>query len=229
MYISLNWIKDFVNLDGIEVQEIVNKFTLSCAEIEDVIYKGRELNGVVTARIEKIEDHPNSKKLHLLKVNTGSEIIDVVCGAPNVREGMITALATLGAQVGELTIVKTQIAGFDSCGMCCSAKELGISDDHSGIIEFDNDIKLGVDIKTILPIEDVLIEVDNKSLTNRPDMWGHYGIAREIAAITGRKLKAYEVDESDWSSLPELNIKIETLYFIIFVYNTYRVFIALMR
>ena len=210
MYISLNWIKDFVDLDGLNVEEIANKFTLSCAEIEDVIYKGQNVSGVITARIESVENHPNSKKLHLLKVNTGKEVIDVVCGAPNVKEGMITALATVGAKLGEITIAKTQIAGFDSNGMCCSAKELDIMDDNSGIMEFPADTEIGVDIKKILPIEDVLIEVDNKSLTNRPDMWGHYGIAREIAAITGRKLKPYVVENTDWSNLPSQNIKVES-------------------
>ena len=210
MYISLNWIKDFVDLDGIDVQEITNRFTLSCAEIEDVYFKGQDLSGVITAKIESIENHPNSNKLHLLKVNTGKEILDVVCGAPNVKEGMITALAVSGAKLGEITISKSIVAGYESNGMCCSAKELGISDDHSGIMEFPADTKIGVDIKDILPIEDIIIEVDNKSLTNRPDMWGHYGIAREIAAITGRPLKEYSVDNSDWSNLPALDIKVES-------------------
>lgn len=208
MYISLNWIKDFVDLDGINIDEVVNKFTLSCAEVEGVIYKGRDISGIITARIESVENHPNSKKLHLLKVNTGKELVDVVCGAPNVRVGMITAFATLGAKVGEMTIAKTAIAGCDSSGMCCSEKEIGISDDHSGIMEFSEDTKIGVDIKELLPIEDILIEVDNKSLTNRPDMWGHYGIAREIAAITGRKLKEYVVDSEDYSKNPGLDVKV---------------------
>ena len=117
MYISLNWIKDFVDLDGVNVDELVNKFTLSCAEVEGVIHKGEDISGIVTARIESVENHPNSKKLHLLKVNTGKEIIDVVCGAPNVRVGLITAFATLGAKVGEITISKTAIAGYESSGM----------------------------------------------------------------------------------------------------------------
>ena len=78
--------------------------------------------------------------------------------------------------------------GIDSYGMMCSGKELGISDDHSGIIELPEDTPIGIDIKKILPIEDIIVEIDNKSLTHRPDLWGHYGIAREIAAITGTEL-----------------------------------------
>ena len=210
MYISLNWIKDFVSLDGLDVNDIANKFTLSCAEVEDVIYKGNNISGIITAKIEKVENHPNSKKLHILQVNTGKETVQVVCGAPNVREGMVTAFAQVGAKIGDITIGKATLAGVDSYGMCCSGKELDITDDNSGIMDLGDSTKLGVDLKKLLPIEDILIEVDNKSLTNRPDMWGHYGIAREIAAITGRKLGEYQVDTTDYSKLPTLNVKVES-------------------
>lgn len=210
MYISLNWIKDFVSLDGLDVNDIANKFTLSCAEVEDVIYKGNNISGIITAKIEKVENHPNSKKLHILQVNTGKETVQVVCGAPNVREGMVTAFAQVGAKIGDITIGKATLAGVDSYGMCCSGKELDITDDNCGIMDLGDSTKLGVDLKKLLPIEDILIEVDNKSLTNRPDMWGHYGIAREIAAITGRKLGEYQVDTTDYSKLPTLNVKVES-------------------
>ena len=189
MYISINWIKDFVDLDGVNIEELINKFTLSCAEVEGIEYKGKELSGVYTARIVSVANHPNSKKLHLLEVDTGDKIHNIVCGAPNVREGMITALATMGANIGGFVISKATLGGCDSYGMCCSEHELGISDNHDGIIDLPADTPIGVDIKTILDIDDIIFEVDNKSLTNRPDLWGHYGIAREIASLTGRKLK----------------------------------------
>lgn len=210
MYISLNWIKDFVDLDGLDVKDIANKFTLSCAEIEGLIEKGKDVNGIITAKIESVECHPESKKLHILKVNTGKELVQVVCGAPNVREGMVTAFAQLGAKIGEITISKAVLAGVESYGMCCSAKELGISDDNSGIMDLGDDTIIGVDLKELLPIEDILIDIDNKSLTNRPDMWGHYGIAREIAAITGRELKEYPIDTEDYSNLEDLNVTVES-------------------
>ena len=210
MYISLNWIKEFVDLDGLDVYDIANKFTLSCAEIEGVEEKGKDISGIITARIESVENHPKSGKLHILQVNNGKESVQVVCGAPNVRVGMVTAFAQVGATLGEITIGKASLVGVDSYGMCCSAKELGISDNHDGIMDLGDDTELGVDLKKLLPIEDIIIEVDNKSLTNRPDMWGHYGIAREIAAITGRKLKEYVVDTADYSQNPELSIKVES-------------------
>ncbi len=195
MFISLNWIKEYVNLDGIEVEDLLNKFTLSCAEIEGVEYKGKQISGVVSGKIVSVEDHPNSKKLHLLKVFDGKENIDVVCGAPNVREGLIIPFAQIGAKIGDVTIASAVVGGYKSNGMCCSAKELGLTDDNSGLMELPNNTPIGKDIKELFGVEDVIFEVDNKSLTNRPDMWGHYGIAREIAAITNRKLKAVDVYE----------------------------------
>ncbi|MBE5739075.1 MAG: phenylalanine--tRNA ligase subunit beta [Clostridiales bacterium] len=210
MYISLNWIKDFVDLDGLDIKDITNKFTLSCAEIEGVEERGGHISGVISARIESVENHPDSKKLHILKVNTGKEVVQIVCGAPNVREGMVTALATIGAKLGDITIGKAKLAGVESYGMCCSGKELDITDDNSGILDLGDDTEIGVDLKDLYPINDTIIEIDNKSLTNRPDAWGHYGIAREIAAITGRKLKEYTVDDADYSKNPALNVKVES-------------------
>ena len=209
MFISMNWIKDYVDLSGIDEDKLIQQFTLSCAEVEGVEHKGRDLSGVVTARIESIENHPNSKKLHLLKVNAGNEILNIVCGAPNVREGMIIPLAKMGAKIGDVEIDKAIVGGYESFGMCCSAKELGFSDDNSGLYEFSDNTPLGVDIKNILPIEDTIFEVDNKSLTNRPDMWGHYGIAREISALTGRPLKAMDLATVS-NNLKKVDVKVET-------------------
>ena len=211
MFISLNWIKDFVNLDGIDVLDLIkNRFTLAVAEIEGVEEKGKNLSGVVTAKILSVENHPNSKKLHILKVDKGDEIVDIVCGAPNVREGMIVPLATIGANVNGTTISSATLGGVVSNGMCCSAKEIGISDDHSGLFEFLSDTKIGVDVKEILPIDDIVFEIDNKSLTNRPDLWGHYGIAREISALTGRPLKKLDLFDEDTSNLGKLDISVKS-------------------
>ena len=210
MFLSMNWIGDFVDLSGLDKKALIRNFTLSTAEVEDIIVKGEDVKGVIVAKIVSVENHPNSKKLHLLKVDTGNGVIDVVCGAPNVREGMKVALATEGGCVSGMKIATATVAGYESHGMCCSEAELGISDDHSGIIEIFEDVALGTDIKTIYDIDDIIFEVDNKSLTNRPDLWGHYGIAREFATITGRTLKAPEtVSVEAYASLPpvEVNVK----------------------
>ena len=212
MFISMNWIRDFVDLSGLDLNKLIAQFSLSTAEVEnEIFYKGSDLQGVVVAQIKSVEDHPESKKLHLLKVDIGeAELVDVVCGAPNVRVGMKTAFAKVGARLGEITIAPRPLAGFMSCGMCCSEKELGLSDDNSGIMDLDASLANGTDIKDIFAIDDIIFEVDNKSLTNRPDLWGHYGIAREFAALAGRPLKALETaDLAAYENLPALDIKIE--------------------
>ncbi len=207
----MNWISDFVDLTGLDKLKLINQFSLSTAEVEnDIFFKGSDISGIVVAEIKSVEEHPESKKLHLLKVDAGEDgLTDVVCGAPNVRVGMKTAFAKVGARLGEIEIAPRPLAGYMSYGMCCSEKEIGISDDNSGIMEITDDVPNGTDLKDIYEIEDIIFEVDNKSLTNRPDLWGHYGIAREFAALANRPLKP--VDAIDWSqydALPKVDLKI---------------------
>ena len=210
MFLSMNWIGDFVDLSGLDKKALIKNFTLSTAEVEDIIEKGSDISGVVVAKILSVENHPESKKLHLLKVDKGDEVVDIVCGAPNVREGMKVALATLGGRIGEITIAPRKLAGYTSFGMCCSEAELGISDDNSGLWEITDDIELGTDIKSVYDIDDIIFEVDNKSLTNRPDLWSHYGMAREFATITGRELKPVPVcDTAVYSNLPAVAIDVK--------------------
>ena len=212
MFISMNWISDYVDFTGLDKMELINKFSLSTAEVEnEIFFKGSDISGIVCAKIVSVEDHPESKKLHLLKVDIGEdELCDVVCGAPNVRVGMKTAFARLGAQIGDITIAPRKLAGYTSNGMCCSEKELGISDSNDGIMELCDCIPVGCDLKTVFDIDDIVFEVDNKSLTNRPDLWGHYGIAREFAAIAGRELKPLELaDLSVYDNLEKVDLKIE--------------------
>ena len=212
MFLSMNWISDFVDLSGLDKLDLIHKFSLSTAEVEnDIFFKGSAVSGVVVAEIKSVEDHPNSKKLHLLKVDAGeAELTDVVCGAPNVRVGMKTAFAKVGAKIGEITIEPRPLAGYMSCGMCCSEHEIGISDDHSGIMEITDDVPNGTDLKDIYEIDDIVFEVDNKSLTNRPDLWGHYGIAREFAALAGRPLKPLDVEDlSVYDDMQKVDLKIE--------------------
>lgn len=210
MLISMNWISDFVDLSGLDKEELIQRFTLSTAEVEEIIYKGSDIKGIVVGKILSVEKHPDSKKLHLLKVDGGDNVYDVVCGAPNVREGLVVPFAKVGAQLGEMNIAVATIAGYESHGMCCSEAELGISADHSGLMEITEDVAIGTDISELYPINDIVFEVDNKSLTNRPDLWGHYGIAREFAALTGRELLPLPLlDLSEYDSLDSIDIKIE--------------------
>lgn len=210
MLISMNWINDFVDLSGLDMEKIIHQFTLSTAEVEDVYYMGSDIENVVVAKILSVENHPDSKKLHLLKVDAGDGVYDCVCGAPNVREGMLVAFAKVGGKVSGMEIGVAKLAGYESHGMCCSEKELGISADHSGLWEIEDDLPLGTQITDAYEIRDVVFEVDNKSLTNRPDLWGHYGIAREFAALTGRPLRPVEkADLSVYNALSPVSIEVE--------------------
>ena len=212
MFISMNWISDFVDFSGLDKMELIRKFSLSTAEVEnEIFFKGSDFSGIVVAEIKSVEDHPKSEKLHLLKVDIGAEeLVDVVCGAPNVRVGMKTAFAKVGARLGEIEIAPRPLAGFMSNGMCCSEKEIGISDDNSGIMDILEDVANGTDIKDLYEIDDIVFEVDNKSLTNRPDLWGHYGMAREFASLAGRELKPLpQVDLTKFDNLPKIDLKIE--------------------
>lgn len=209
MLISMNWISEFTDLDGVNIKELINRFTLSTAEVEDVYEMGKNIKDVVVGKIIEVNNHPNSQKLHLVKVDIGTEIAEVVCGAPNVYVGAVVPFAKLGGRVGDLEIKEIPIAGVVSRGMCCSEKELGISDNHSGLMIIEGDYPLGSDIKEFMQLEDIVFEVDNKSLTNRPDLWGHYGIAREIAALNKRPLKPLElVDTSVYKELSAIDLKV---------------------
>ena len=212
MFLSMNWISDFVDFTGLDKVELIHQFSLSTAEVEnEIFYKGSDISGIVVAEIKSVENHPDSKKLHLLKVDAGDEeLTDVVCGAPNVKVGMKTAFAKVGAKIGEITITPRPLAGYTSYGMCCSEAEIGISDNNSGIMEITDDIPNGTDIKSVYAVDDIVFEVDNKSLTNRPDLWGHYGIAREFAALAGRELKPLAVEDLQvYAELAKVDLKIE--------------------
>jgi len=211
MLVSMNWVRDFVNLDGLNIEELIHRFTLSTAEVEEVIHCGEGTRGIITAKVLSVEKHPESRKLHLLKINNGNEIVDCVCGAPNVREGMIVAFAPADSSVGGHAIGKAKVAGYESNGMCCSEAELGLSDDHTGIMDLDFDGALGTPINELFELNDIIFEVDNKSLTNRSDLWGIYGIAREFAALAKRELKPIpQADLAVYDALPEVPIVLES-------------------
>ncbi len=210
MLISMNWISDFVDLRGLDLEALIHRFTLSTAEVEEVFRMGENLRDVVAGKILTVENHPDSEKLHLLTVDGGDRVYGVVCGAPNVREGMIVPFVKEGGMVGGEEIGCAKIAGVESHGMCCSEKELGVSDDHSGLWELPEDTPVGKDMTELYDIKDVVFEVDNKSLTNRPDLWGHYGVAREFAALTGRPLRPLEtVELSQFDGLDSVPVEVE--------------------
>ncbi|MBO5039114.1 MAG: phenylalanine--tRNA ligase subunit beta [Alphaproteobacteria bacterium] len=193
MKFTLSWLKEHLDTTA-SVDEIVETLTRIGLEVEEVINPAAALDGFNTAKIETVEMHPDSDHLHILRVNTGKETLQVVCGAPNVHEGLIGIYAPTGALIpcyGERLKV-AKIRGVESMGMMCSEKELMVGDDHSGIIELPADTAIGVPAAEILKIDPV-IEV---SITpNRAECLGVRGIARDLAAAGLGTLKPLNVKE----------------------------------
>ena len=211
MLLSCNKLKSYIkNSNDIDWENIWKTFTIRTAEVESVKKVGNNLDNVVVAKIVKCEKHPDSDHMHILQVECNEENpVQVVCGAPNVRVGLKTAYIKVGGHIEGIEIKSRPLRGIISNGMCCSGKELGISDNHDGILELPSDAPVGMNIKEYLPIEDIIVEIDNKSLTNRPDLWGHYGIAREIAAITNHELLPLEISEIEDENKEKLKITIK--------------------
>lgn len=209
MYISCNKLKSHIKENNpIDWIKIWDKFTTHTAEVEGVEKKGFDIDGVVVAEILSVDEVENSKKLHKLTVDNGKEHLQIICAAPNVKVGLKSALVNIGGHVCGFEITKRKLAGLESFGMMCSAEELGFDENCEGIIELPNDYIVGKDIKSYLPIEDIVVEIDNKSLTNRPDLWGHYGIAREVAALTNNELLPLDIAKIN-NNKKDLSIKID--------------------
>jgi len=190
MLLSLSWIKEYVDLEGIAPEEIAKRLALSTAEVESARWVGRHFAQVKAARIEKIEKHPNADKIRLATIFDGADRATVVCGAPNIEEGQIVPYAPLGTVLpGDFEIKPAKIRGVESRGMLCSPKELGLGDDHSGILQLDRAIAPGTPLTEIYGPADFIIEIENKTVNHRPDLWGHYGYARELRVIFNRAWK----------------------------------------
>jgi phenylalanyl-tRNA synthetase beta chain len=187
MKISLNWLKKFTDFKS-SPEELAEALTMTGLEVESIDYPFDYLKDVITGRIEKITPHPNADKLRICMVNTGeSENLQIVCGAPNVYEGMVGPVALPGTELpGGLKLKKSKIRGEVSMGMLCSAKELAITEDGSGIMDLPGDTTPGKPLTDVLDLNSPVLEVD---LTpNRADCLSLIGIAREVAAIEGTKI-----------------------------------------
>ena len=189
MKFSWKWLSDFVDLDGLDPYDVANRFTECVAELEGVEKVGGDFENVVCGVLRRVERHPDAERLLVCYADVGGKTITIVSGAPNLKEGMAVALALPGAKLKTLEIKATNIKGVVSEGMVVSEAELGVGEDASKVIELPGDSKPGTPIAKLLDLEDFIFEIDNKAITNRPDLWGHLGIAREIAALYSRTLK----------------------------------------
>ena len=190
MLVSWQWLKELVELPSEVTPDVVaDKLSLSGLEVEGADDVSAAFEGVVVGEVTACEAHPNSQKLKLCKVSDGSKSWSVVCGAPNVEAGIKVAFAKVGSHPpNAVAIGAREVAGEMSHGMLCSGKELGVSDDHSGIMILDGDLEAGAPIAEVLNKNDVILEIG--VTPNRPDALSHLGVAREIAALFDGRLRA---------------------------------------
>ena len=197
MKVSLNWIRDYVKLPAdADLKKLAFDLTMSTVEVEDTVDLGAAFHDMVVGVINTIEQHPNADKLKICKTDIGGgRVEDIVCGGSNLREGMKVAVALPGSVCrwhgeGEpVEIKKSKLRGVESYGMICGAVEIGLeslfpSTEEAHILDLSEfGAPAGTPLADALDLNDIILEIDNKSMTNRPDLWGHYGIAREIAAL----------------------------------------------
>ena len=204
MKVSLNWIRDYVQLPAdADLKKLAYDLTMSTVEVEDTIELAKQFDHMVVGVINTIEQHPNADKLRVCMTDIGGRVESIVCGGSNLREGMKVAVALPGAVCrwhgeGEpVEIKKSKLRGVDSYGMICGAVEIGLADlfptkEEAHILDLsDFDAPAGTPLADALDLNDIILEIDNKSMTNRPDLWGHYGIAREIAALYDLPMKEF--------------------------------------
>lgn len=206
MRVSYKWLKEYVDVP-VSPEELADRMTMAGVAVENIEYPGKGLDKIVTGRIESVTAHPDADKLVVTKINVGSEVLQVVTGAPNVREGQIVLLALVGAILPGGNITKAKLRGVESFGMLCSAQELGLdpenfpADQREGILEFPPDTPLGLEAKELLGLDDAILELE---LTpNRADCLSMVGVAREVAAVLGTELKLPEI------AVPEIDETID--------------------
>lgn len=212
MKISLNWIKDYIpELKYDSIEDLKKQMVKTGLDIESFDSESEKFENFIVAEVISTEKHPDADKLTICKVNTGSEQLDVICGAPNVAKGQKVCFARIGAVIplNEMEIKKTKIRGVTSFGMICSEDELGLSDDHTGIMVLDNKAVPGMKFSDYIGANDYIIEIG--VTPNRGDLLSHFGMAREIAAATGCKFVKPEihVTESEEKSSDNIKITIE--------------------
>jgi phenylalanyl-tRNA synthetase beta chain len=209
MRVSLNWLKNYIDISNYSPIDLKNILTNSGLEVEAIEEIGKSLEGFVVGEVVSKEKHPNADKLSVCKVNDGKEIYQVICGAPNVEAGQKIVFAPLGVIIpgtGE-KLKKAKIRGVESFGMICSEMELGLGDDHTGIVVLDNNAPIGMPINEYLGLNDYVLEIG--ITPNRPDALSHVGIARELSALTKKKFVFPKIDFDEVEDRIEKYLKVE--------------------
>ena len=217
MKISLNWLKKYVSVPAeVSNDELIRLIGARLVEVEGVIDESHKYDNIFVVRVETCEKIPDTH-LSLCQINVGqAELVQVVCGAPNVRAGMMAVWIAPGAIVPEsvhedapFVIGKRKMQGYESNGMLAGADELDFGDDHSGIVEIAPEMaQPGDKLADIFELNDLILEIENKSLTHRPDCFGIIGFAREVAGILGESFGDFELSFSDGIVFEKDNIEI---------------------
>ena len=218
MKLSYRWLARHVDLDGVSPEEVARLLTLHVAEVEGTEPFAPQLDAVTVGHVQNREQHPDADKLSVCTVDVGdAEPLQIVCGAPNVGAGQRVAVATVGTVLpGEFKIKKSKIRGVESRGMICSVRELDLGDEHDGIwvlppASDGEPARVGTPVREALGLADTVFEIDNKAITHRPDLWGHRGFARELAALLGRALRPLDggLPETGGGTAPKVTIESE--------------------
>ena len=210
MLLSLNWLKDFIEIDK-TIDELAHDLTMCGIEVEEILKIGSQWDNVIVAEIIKVNPHPNADKLSLTQINTGTEEIPVVCGAQNIHDGLKIALALPGAELpGGFTIKKSKIRGEVSQGMICSEPELGLGTNAEGIMHLSPDLTPGTPLKDALNLSDTVLDLG--ITPNRSDCLSVIGIAREVSAIYNvpLKLPEFSIKESTESINDSVKVEVKT-------------------
>lgn len=191
MQFSESWLRALVN-PPLSTDELCHLLTMAGLEVEECRPASADFSNVVVARVLSVEKHPDADKLKLCKVDTGEHgVLQIVCGAPNVAAEMVVPCALVGAKLPGIEIKKAKVRGIESFGMLCSARELGLSEDHGGLLPLPADAPIGQSVRSYLDLDDKLITI--KLTPNRADCLSLAGIAREVAALTGAPLTLPQV------------------------------------
>lgn len=197
MKISYEWLNDYIDLSDISPDKTAEQLTMKSAEVDKTELIGQHFEKVITAKVENVVPHPDSERLKLATVFDGKNRQTVVCGAPNVAVGQVVPFAPVGTVLpGDFEIKPAKIRGVESCGMICAEDELGLGTDHEGIMVLDSSLQAGIPLTELFGRSDFVIEIENKTINHRPDMWGHYGVARELRAIFKKPWKKQLVNKS---------------------------------
>ncbi|MBT3529324.1 MAG: phenylalanine--tRNA ligase subunit beta [Gammaproteobacteria bacterium] len=216
MIFSEQWLSELVD-HKLETQQLIDELTMAGLEVDGSSAVAREFSGIIVGVVNKVEPHPDADKLNVCQVSDGKDLFQVVCGAPNVREGMKVPFAIIGAEILPVSskpdgdekpfkIKKAKLRGVESNGMLCSAEELGLEESSEGLFELSENAPVGEDVRTYLQLDDISIELD---LTpNRGDCLGMKGLAREVGVITRQDVSYPEAQAAPQSISDEFPIGI---------------------